>query len=222
RSLRTGQTQQLVVRAAYSDGQSKDVTWLTQFESNDASVALVDAAGLVRIARPGETAVRASFQGQVAVAVFPAPYDQLVAPALYRQRNNFIDEHVFNKLAALRIEPAELCTDEAFVRRVFLDTLGALPTPAEVRAFLADPAPDKRARLIDRLLERPEYVDFWTLQLDDLFQNRKESDHDVRGVKGVRALHEWLREQVAKNRPWDELARAVLTVRGTTSEHPAV
>ena len=102
------------------------------------------------------------------------------------------------------------------MRRAFLDTLGLLPTADEVRAFLADARPDKRARLVDALLERPEFVDFWTLQLADLFQNRKESDHDVRGAKGVRAFHEWLRKQVADNRPWDELARDVLTAAGTT------
>ena len=95
-----------------------------------------------------------------------------------------------------------------------------LPTPDEVRAFLADTAADKRAQLIDRVLERPEFVDFWALQLGDLLQNRKESDHDVRGTKGVRAFHEWLRQQVAVNRPWDEMARDVLTATGTTSEQP--
>src|SRR5205807_9803293 len=124
--------------------------------------------------------------------------------------------------AALRIEPSELCGDEAFLRRAMLDTLGTLPTPEEVRAFLADRAPDRRARLIERLLERPEFIDFWALQLGDLLQNRRESDHDVRGTKGVRAFHEWLRRQVAVNRPWDELARDVLTAKGTTTDSPAV
>jgi hypothetical protein len=222
RRLRPGQEQPLLVRAEFSDGQWQDVTWLTQFVSADASVAEVDANGLVRMLRPGETTVRATFMGQVAVVLLTAPHEQPVRPELLAQRNNFIDEHVFNKLAALRIEPSDLCTDEAFLRRAYLDTLGLLPTPEEVRAFLAEKAADKRAKLIDRLLERPEFVDFWALQLGDLLQNRKESDHDVRGTKGVRAFHEWLRRQVAVNRPWDELARDVLTVTGTTRESPAV
>jgi hypothetical protein len=222
RLLRPGQEQQLLVRAEFAGGLWKEVTWLTQFVSGDASVAEVTPGGLVRMLRPGETTVRATFMGQVAVVLFTAPYEQPVRPELLAKRNNFIDEHAFNKLAALRIEPSDLCTDEAFIRRVYLDTIGLLPTPNEVRGFLADRAADKRARLIDRLLERPEFVDFWALQLGDLFQNRKESDHDVRGTKGVRSFHEWLRRQVASNRPWDELARDVLTVTGKTSEQPAV
>jgi hypothetical protein len=185
-------------------------------------MAEVDADGLVRVNRPGETAIRASFQGQVAVVILTAPFEQPVDPARLRQRNNFIDEHVFNKHAVLRIEPSELCGDAEFLRRAFLDTIGMLPTPVEVRAFLADTRPDRRARLIDSLLQRSEFVDYWALQLGDLFQNRRERDHDVRGIKGVRGFHLWLRKQVAANRPWDELACEVLTAAGPTTDYPAV
>ena len=154
------------------------------------------------IARPGETAIRVSFQTQVAVVIVTAPFDHPVRPELLAKRNNFIDEHVFAKLQRLGIEPSDLCSDSEFLRRAFLDTIGVLPTAEEVRAFLADRRPDKRTRLIDHLLSRPEFVDYWALQLGDLFQNRKERDHDVRGAKGVRAFHAWLRNQVAANRPW--------------------
>jgi hypothetical protein len=222
RVLRTGQEQQLLVRAQYSDGRWRDVTWLARFESNDAAVAEVNPQGKVRIRRPGETAVRAAFLGQVAVVVLTAPHDQPVKAELLAGRNNFIDEHVFGKLGRLRIEPAGLCDDSAFVRRVYLDTIGALPTAAEVRSFLADKRADRRARLIDVLLVRPEVVDYWTLQLSDLLQNRKERDHDVRGTKGVRAFHAWLRKQVAANRPWNELVRDVLTAKGKSTQNPAV
>jgi hypothetical protein len=222
RTLKPGQEQQLIVRAEYSDGSVRDVTWLSRFDSNDAGMVSVDASGKVAVNRNGETSLRVSFQGLVAVALVTSPFEQEVDEARYKPRNNFIDEHVFNKLAALRLEPSELCSDAEFLRRAFLDTIGVLPTPAEVRTFLADQRADKRGRLIDNLLDRPEYVDYWSLQLGDLFQNRKERDHDVRGTKGVRAFHDWIRKQVAANRPWDELARDVLTAKGNATDNPAV
>jgi hypothetical protein len=222
RTLATGAAQQLTVFAEYADGRKHDVTWLARFDSNDAGVAAVDAFGRVTVKRPGETAVRASFMGQVAVVIVTAPFPQKVNADAFRVRNNFIDDPVFAKLAALNIEPSGLSDDAEFCRRVYLDTIGTLPTPQEVRTFLADKSADKRAKLIDALLERPEFVDAWALFLGDLLQNRKERDHDVRGAKGVRSFHDWLRKQVAANRPWDELAREVLTVTGKSDEHPAV
>jgi Protein of unknown function (DUF1549)/Protein of unknown function (DUF1553) len=222
RSLRPGQDLQLQVRAEYSDGQVRDVTWLSRFDSNDAGSADVDVHGLVKVLRHGETSIRVGFLGQVAVIVLTAPYDQAVDSARLAQRNNFIDEHVFRKLGALRIEPSDLCDDTTFLRRASLDTIGILPTPEEVRTFLADMRADKRTRAIDALLQRPEFVDHWALFLGDLLQNRKERDHDVRGAKGVRSFHEWIRQQLVHNRPWDQIARDVLTARGSTSENPAV
>jgi hypothetical protein len=212
----------LLVEAEYTDGHRRDVTWLSKFESSDPGMAEVSPSGKVVIRRHGEAAIRASFLGQVAVVILTTPFDQPVDPGRMAVKNNVIDEHVFAKLAMLHLEPSPLCSDAEFLRRAFLDTIGVLPTPEEVRAFLGDPERDKRARLIDGLLERPEFVDYWTLRLGDLLQNRKERDHDVRGAKGVRAFHEWLREQVARNRPWDELARDVLTATGSAYDNPAV
>jgi hypothetical protein len=222
RTMRVGEEQQLLVRAEYADGRCRDVTWLARFDANDAAVASVSAGGKVKILRQGATAVRAAFMGQVGVVVFTVPFDRPVRAESLALRNNFVDDHVFRKLATLRIEPSAVCGDEVFLRRAFLDTIGLLPSPAEVRTFLADRTADKRARLIDTLLSRPEFSDYWAVQLGDLLQNRKESDHDVRGTKGVRSFHEWLRRHVAGNRPWDELAREVLTAGGSTTEQPAV
>ncbi len=219
---KVGDRTELKAWATFNDGTKRDVTWLTKFDSNDVAVAEVTAAGTMKATRNGATAIRAALLTEVAVAVVTVPFDRPVDANKFAVKNNFIDEHVFAKLKDLRIEPSGLSTDEEFCRRVFLDAIGTLPTGSEVQAFLADKSPDKRAKLIDALLDRPEFVDYWTLFLGDLLQNRKERDHDVRGIKGVRQFHSWIRTQVAANRPWDELAREILTASGSTADHPEI
>ncbi|MDB5308923.1 MAG: hypothetical protein JWO38_3125 [Gemmataceae bacterium] len=220
--LKPGEDVQLTAFATFGDGSRRDVTWLTKFDSNDAAFVEVTPAGKAKAVRNGATAVRAMFQVEVAVALFSMPFDRPVDLKRYEAKNNFVDEHVLAKLRELRIEPSDPCSDGEFVRRAFLDAIGSLPTPEEVKAFVADADPKKRETLVDALLARPEFNDYWALQLGDLFQNRKERDHDVRGTKGVRQFHIWLREQVAANRPWDALARDVLTASGPNTESPAV
>lgn len=222
RTMRVGERQQLLVRAHYADGRTRDVTWLAQFFSNDEAALAVTPGGVVRALPAGETPVRAHFQGLVEVVLFSTPYENKVEPKLFARTNNVIDRHVFAKLKSLRIPPSAECDDATFLRRASLDATGTLPGPEEVRAFLSDTRDDKRARLIDRLLDTPEFVDHWTLQLADLLQNRKERDHDVRGAKGVRSFHAWLRAQVAANRPWNELARDLLTVSGDCVAQPQI
>ena len=222
RTLSVGQSQTLLARAHYTDGSVRDVTWLSQFFSNDEGLLAVLPGANVKALRAGETAVRVHFQQLVEVIIITVPHDAAVAPELFAQRNNAVDQHVFNKLQQLHIPPAGLCDDATFLRRVMLDTIGTLPTAAESLAFIQDAAPDKRAKLIDSLFERPEFIDYWTLQYADLLQNRKERDHDVRGEKGVRSFHVWLRNQVATNRPWNELATAVLTASGNSFSNPQV
>jgi hypothetical protein len=221
-TLKTGEEVQLQVKAEFAPGVERDVTWLCRFASNDPGMAEVDAGGRVRVKRHGETTVRVSFQTQVAVVIITVPFEQSVKAEAFARKNNFIDDHVFAKLAALHLEPSGLCGDAEFLRRACLDTLGMMPTPDEVRAFLADKRPDKRARVIEELLKRPEFVDHWALFLGDLLQNRKERDHDVRGTKGVRAFHAWLRRQIEENRRWDTIATSILTTKGSTDENPAV
>lgn len=220
--LAPGEQATLQAIATFADGNTKDVTWLTKFESNDAAHATVSPAGLVKALRHGATAVRAMFLTEVAVATFVMPHDQVVDAKRFEAANTFIDGPVFAKLRELRIEPSDACTDAEYLRRVMLDACGILPTASEVTAFLTDKDPKKREKLVEAVLQRPEFTDYWTLQLGDLFQNRRERDHDVRGVKGVRQFHEWIRKQVAANRPWNELAQSVLTAGGSVSENPAV
>ncbi|MGE3407290.1 MAG: DUF1549 domain-containing protein [Pirellulales bacterium] len=222
RVLRVNDEQQLLVQAKFADGRTQDVTWLAKFASNDPGVAEVSDQGLIRGLRHGETAIRVHFQGLVSVLIVTLPFEEPVDPSQLAARNNVVDEHVFAKLGALRIPPSSASSDDVFLRRACLDTIGRLPSLDEYRAFMADARPDKRARLVDGLLERPEWVDYWALRLGDLFQNRRERDHDVRGSKGVRAFHQWLRQQLADGRHWDQIARDVLTASGKTTDNPAV
>jgi hypothetical protein len=222
RVMQPGESQQLLVRGHYRDGRVRDVTWLAQFFSNDEATLGVSERGVVKALRSGEAPVRVHFQGQVEVVLFTMPHTNKVSAKLFAKKNNAVDAAVMAKLRALRIPPSELCDDATFVRRAFLDVTGTLPTAEEARAFVSDRRADKRAQLVDDLLARPEYADYWTLQFADLLQNRKERDHDVRGTKGVRAFHAWLRAQIAANRPWDELARDVLTASGDCVTRPEV
>lgn len=222
RLMRTGETQQLLVRAVYASGRTRDVTWLSQFYSNDGTTVSVKPDGVLKALRSGETSVRVHFQGQVSVIRVTIPYATDVARADFARTNNVLDAGIFKKLEALHVPPSPDADDCTFIRRAFLDAIGVLPTPEEVASFEADHAADKRTRLVDALLNRPEWVDYWTLEIADLLQNRRERDHDVRGTKGVRAFHAWLRSQVAANRPWSEIARAVLLARGDTSTDPEI
>jgi hypothetical protein len=219
-TYRPGQAQRLAVRATYSDGSTRDVTGLALFRSNEEGLAAVDEAGTVTALRPGATAVMASFAGEVAVHVVTTPYDQAVDPSAYADRANFIDDHVMTRLAEMRLEPSPPCDDATFLRRASLDLTGALPDPGEVEAFAADSDPEKRSKLVDRLLEGPAYVDYWAMTWGELLQNRLERDQDKRGRKGVRGFARWIREQVRANRPWDEMVRDVLTARGPLGQEP--
>ena len=165
------------------------------------------------------------FLTEVAVTVFSMPFDKPVDPKRFEGGNNFIDTHVFAKLKELQdlSLPISAPMRSSFAARFFGFVRDQLPTAEEVRSFTADPDRDKRSKLVKICPAcGPEFNDYWALQLGDLFQNRKERDHDVRGAKSVRQFHEWLRKQVAANRPWDEIARGVLTATGESSTNPAV
>src|SRR5262245_59537186 len=136
--LKPGDEVQLVATATFADGTKRDVTWLTKFDSNDPAYLEVSASGKAKALRTGAIAVRAMYLTEVAVTVFAMPFDRPVDEKRFAGGNNFVDTHVFAKLKELRIEPSDLCTDEEFIRRVFLDACGILPTATEVSAFVAD------------------------------------------------------------------------------------
>src|SRR5262249_38010240 len=142
--LKPGEEVQLVATATFADGSKRDVTWHTKFDSNDSAYLEVSAGGKAKAIRNGASAVRAMYLTEVAVTVFAMPFDRPVDEKRFQQTNNFVDTHVFAKLKELRIEPSDLCTDEEFIRRVFLDACGILPTASEVSAFVADTDANKR------------------------------------------------------------------------------
>ena len=208
--------QQLAVLAHFADGSVRDVTRLTAFSSSDDSIAGVDANGLVEMKQTGEAAILCRYLSIIECArlTYLEPQPSFVWPN--PPEHNDVDRHVFAKLKALNLLPADLCTDEEFVRRAYLDLCAILPTPDECRVFLADKASDKRARLIDQLLERPEFADYLAYKwLDVLRANRLTIQ-----IKGSHAYRQWLRSHIERNTPWNEVVSELLTASGSTFTNP--
>jgi hypothetical protein len=211
--------QQLTVRAMFDDGHSADVTRLTTFTSSDLAVADVDRTGLVEFKRQGEAAILCRFLGRMESVRLM----HIAAPASGYQwpeppENNYVDTHVFAKLKMLNIAPSQLCSDEQFVRRLYLDVCGILPTPAETRTFVAATEPNKRARLIDQLLQRPEYADYWTKKWLDVLRVSRDSIQ----LAGAQAYHGWLRDRIEKDSSLADIVQALLTSQGQSYRDPAV
>jgi hypothetical protein len=201
-----GQSYPLHVNAQYSDGRRPDVTEQVQFESLNPEVARVTSSGVIEAHATGETAIILRWAGQYAYSRVGVSPQSGAARALV-PRNNFIDDYVFGKLHRFRIQPSALSSDQEFLRRVCLDLAGTLPPPARVRQFVASKDPRKRERLIDTLVASPEYVDFWTLRFSDLFR--------VRGEYGWNLpFWEWVRQSVATNKPYDQMARETIAAQG--------
>lgn len=211
--------QQFVVRAHFSDGRIEDVTRQARFSATDSTVVTVDDEGLATVAGHGEGSIVAAYLSQNVVGTIRSPFDNKVPEAVFAnaERSNVIDELVLVKLETLGIPPSPPASDAEFLRRASLDTIGLPPTPEEVRAFLADNDPMKRERLIDELLARPEFVDYWTYRWSDLLLVNSQKLRP----KQVEAYSGWIREQVARNTPWDELARQIVTATGSTAEQGA-
>ncbi|MBI2808424.1 MAG: DUF1553 domain-containing protein [Planctomycetes bacterium] len=214
-------TQQLLITAHYSDKTTEDVTHLTMFQSNESVIASVDAQGRVKAGPlPGEAAIMARFMEKFAVCTIVIPMPGSISAEVYARlpRKNFIDDLVYAKLQRLGITPSQPCGDATFQRRAFLDAIGRLPTPDETRAFLADPSSDKRIKLIDRLLDRPEYGDYWANKWADLL---RPNPYHV-GIKAVFTLDGFLRDSFRANKPYDKFVREILTAQGSTWRNGAV
>lgn len=218
-SLTADQQQPLLVRAHYSDGRIEDVTHLAKYTSSNEAVATVDEHGMVKVVGSGEGAVTAWFSSQIVIARVTVPFPQTIEASEFvsAPRRNFIDDLVLNQLQRLNLKPSPRCSDDVFIRRAYLDTIGTLPSSTEVRAFVADQSADKRDRLIESLLARPEFVDYWTYRWSDLLLlNGTELRPDA-----IAAYYSWIRGHIEKNTPWDQMVRELVTSRGSSFENGA-
>ena len=210
-TLERAGTHRLLVTAHFADGRAEDFTDQASYKSNDSDVATIGENGIVKAERTGETAILVRAAGKAAsasVGVIGPPIAQYPPVA----RANFIDDFVFDKLRRYRIVPSELSSDNEFLRRVCLDLAGMLPPPNRVREFLASRDPKKREKLIDTLIGSPEFVDYWTFRFDDIFRVAVFSN----GIrpKWSQMYADWVRENIATNKPYDQVARERLAAEG--------
>jgi hypothetical protein len=218
-TLKPGDTRALTVRAHFSNGDVRDVTRWAKYSDANAAVTAVDEGGQVKVMAFGEGAITAWYLSRIAIATITVPFTNRVAPESFARaaQRNFIDTAVLAKLRELNLPPSSRCTDGEFIRRVFLDTIGVLPSAQEVRDFLADSAADKRDRLIDAVLRRPEFVDYWSYKWSDLLLVNSERLRPA----AMWTYYNWIRRHVAANTPWDRLVREIITARGSTLENGA-
>jgi hypothetical protein len=218
RVLARNNRQQFAVYAHYSDGSIQDVTQRAQYESNEGEVAIVDGAALVRtLDLSGEAAVMARYQAQVAVFRATVPLGVKI-PEYKFEPKTVVDRFTVKKWQELGIVPSELCSDEQFIRRVFLDITGSLPKPDQVKKFLANPAPDKRDKLIDELLETPEYTFLFANKWADVLRVKRRGEPGR--AAGTFAFHGWIREAIAKDKPYDQFVREILAASGDETVAP--
>ncbi len=220
-----GNSQQMTVRATYSDGTDRDVTKLALFMSNNDPTATVNADGLITSAERGAAFILARFD------VYSVTAQVLVIPEKIQYERpkvaeaNYIDTLVNENLHKLRILPSGICTDEEYVRRAYIDVVGLYPKPDEVRAFLADANPNKREALVDGLLQRKEFTELWVMKWAELLQIRSNipgNNNRPPFYKNALLYHNWLSERIAKNVPLDDIVVELLSATGGTVSNPPV
>ena len=218
RLLERGSLQQLQVVAYLSNGSSFDVTRMTQFDSNDTEMAEVSVTGLVKTGQlAGSVAVMARYQGHVGVFRATTPLGlpvENLPPTV-----NYIDELVFAKLKALGLPASGICDDATYLRRVSIDVAGRLPSLEEAEQFLNNPAPDKRLQLVNRLLDSTDYADFFANKWNAILRNKRRQDTDKLATF---AFHDWIRQSLLDNKPFDQFVREVLTASGEVGRNPPV
>jgi hypothetical protein len=217
--LSPGKSQQVLVQAVYSDGRVEDVTRWAKFSSTDDTVARVDESGRVRVEGHGEATVAVLYASRVQRSTVTVPFETAVDPRAFRDapRKNPIDDRNLAKLEALRIPPSGDAGDAAFLRRAYLDATGTLPDVEKVERFLKDDDSAKRVKLVDQLLQSPEYVDYWAYKWSDLLL----VSSNKLPAPAMWSFHRFVRRSVAENLGWDKFARAVVTAKGETLKNGA-
>ena len=217
--LQPGQRHGILVQAVFDDGAREDVTHWAKFSSTDSGILSVSETGVTEARGPGEASVSVWCLDQVAAARVTIPIAKGFSPDVYASapRYNRIDDLVLEKLEDLGLPPYRLSNDHHFVRRAYLDTIGVLPGIREAKQFVQDSNPDKRASLIDSLLERPEFVDYWTYKWCDLLLV---SSSKLK-APAYRIFYDWIRESVAENKPWDRFVRELVIASGSNYRNGA-
>ena len=215
-----GASQQMTVLARYTDGTTRDVTKLTVFQSNNELSASIDEDGLVTAGKRGEAFIMARFN------VFTVGIQAVVIPKNLKYKrpqlpaNNYVDSLVHEKLHKLRITQSGLCSDEVFLRRIFLDVVGMTPKKEDYDRFVSDKSPDKRSKLIDDLLERKEFTEIWVMKFAELLQIQTD-DNQGMSYKSTLLYFNWLKDRIANNMPMDQIVRELLTSTGGTFVNPS-
>lgn len=217
-TMKVKTTQQLKVTARYSDGSSRDVTKLALYEANDRAMAEASEQGMVKtLDIPGNVAVMVRYGGRVSVCSVSVPLGARVDST--PPEKNFIDQHVFANLKQIGVPPSPLCDDSTFLRRVYLDVGGRVPTADETKAFLASHEPDKRDRVIDTLLNSPDYADYFANKWTALLKNTRSENADITSNF---AFHAWMRDSLLANMKYDQIVRQILASTGTIVSNPPV
>jgi hypothetical protein len=220
---RAGDASQLQVRATFADGAEQDITSFCDFRTNDDAVAEVSNLGTIKSLRAGSTAIVVTYRGNVMPVRVMVP---MTLPAGFQYPKvpevNYVDREVFARLRLLNMVPSELSADEAFLRRVTIDMIGQLPEPAEVRAFLADQAADKRARKIEQLLAHPLHAAMWATKFSDVTGNDTAGLENPNQFKAKRSQlwHDWLRKRFQENMPYNEIVRGILCATSRDGKTP--
>jgi len=213
-----GASQKVKTVAHYADGTTRDVTAEATISSNTPDIADANNDALVETKRKGEAALLVRYEGKFVTVPLTVlnPKEGFAWKAL--PQNNYIDQLIDAKLKRLKIQPTAAVGDAEFLRRASLDLIGIPPTPQEIREFLAAPnVPGKRAKMIDTLMKRPEFVDHWTVKWGDLLQNSRR----YLGDKATWAFREWIRDSLIANKPYDKMVRELITSRGSAYDNPA-